>query len=189
VSVSVLIPTTGRRAAMLAQVAAAFAREPAVCEVLTIVGHSWGEGLNRLAARATGDLLLTCCDDTVPCDGWYPPAKDMLDMGLLPVPRYLTTTGAPVHEYDAAEHWEELDWARCYLLPRRVFEEVGPFLDLSWFVDMDYSARLIAAGYRLTACDRFAFTHLYGERDWLTAEEMERQRNVYMEAQRVELLP
>src|SRR5438132_9558007 len=115
-TLSVLIPTTGRRPDLLRQVIAGFSAWPAVeIEILQITGLTWGEGLNQLTRQAHGRWWLTCCDDTVPI-GTLGAARKMLDLGYMPVQRYFTVEGEPLHEYDTAPHMTPLPWSRGYLL-------------------------------------------------------------------------
>jgi GT2 family glycosyltransferase len=72
-----------------------------------------------------------------------------------------------------------LPWSRGYLLTPAIYEKVGPFIDASWYVDFDYSERLIAAGIPIVACDGYSFTHLDGERDWHTAVVDDQERRLW----------
>lgn len=178
--ISVLIPTTGRRLDLLVQVEQAFyAQHGAAVEVLTVAGLTWGAGLNQLARRAEGDYWSCCCDDTVPVPGWFDAARPLVDAGLTPASRYLHPDGSPLHPVDAQAHGTPVSWCRSFLLTPEIFAEVGEFLDCTWYADIDYSERLEASGRRIVACDGYAFTHLAGERDWLTREEEDRSRELY----------
>ena len=181
---SVLIPTVGNREAMLFQVVAAVKAEHPDAEVLTIEGHSWGEGLNRLIERASGDYLSCCCDDTIPHEGWFEAGRAMLDEGAMPASRYFTVDGIPLRDVDDAPHGFEVGWCRSFLLTPQIYERVGPFIDTSWYVDFDYSERLTEAGIPVRACDGYSFTHLAGPRHWLTATEELRQRAAYEASRR-----
>jgi hypothetical protein len=185
--VSVLIPTTGRRPELLATVEQAHQdvaeADRFTLEVLTVVGYTWGRGLNQLAGVAQGDYLLTICDDTVPWRGWFPAARAFLDHGLTPVCRYLTPEGVPLQPRDELPNMEPVAVNRSFLLTRALYAEIGPFIDATWYADVDYSERLRAAGYELHACEGFAFTHLDGERDWWSREVEQRQREAYWRSQ------
>ena len=181
-TLSILIPTVGVRAELLAQVTDAFLEQGAD-EVLTVEGMSWGSGLNDLAERAKGDYWLCACDDILPHAGWFDAARPMVDFGLTPATRYFTTDGAPIRPgTDDAPHGTVIDWCRSFLLTSEIFQEVGPFIDATWWADINYTDRLRASGREITACDGFSFTHLEGPRDWLTPEEEDRQRNLYEQA-------
>ncbi len=182
---SVLIPTVGDRPKLLAQVLDALHTQVPDAEVLVLEGCSWGEGLNRLAARASGEYLLTCCDDTVPQPGFFAAARLATDRGVMAAQRYFKADGTPQNpDFDLAAAGTPLPWSRGYLLTQELYQRIGPFLDLSWYVDFDYSERLLTAGVPIVATDGYNFTHLDGPREWLTAAENRRQQTVYEDAQR-----
>jgi len=177
---SVLIPTTGRRPKLLAQVFEALHETVPDAQVLVLEGVTWGEGLNRLAERATGAYWSCCCDDTVPLPGWFEAGRTMLDEGYEPCSRYLNPDGSPLRPgTDDMAHGSPVAWARSFLLTPAIFAQVGPFLDATWYADIEYSERLHAAGWHILACDGFSFTHLDGERDWQTPEENAREQALY----------
>lgn len=186
---SVLIPTIDGREAMLATVTATVKRQYPAAEILVARGGSWGAGLNFLAQYAAGSYWSCCCDDTVPIDGWFDAGRAMLEQGCEPASRYFTVDGEPLHLSDAAPHGEPLNWCRSFLLTPEMYEQVGPFIDASWYVDFDYSERLIAAGWPIRACDGFAFTHLAGSQEWNTPAEDARGRALYEQSRRQRGLP
>jgi len=182
---SVLIPTVGDREDMLAQTEAGFRATVPGCEILIVYGYTWGEGLNQLVGVAQGDYWYTSCDDTVPLPGWFEKARSFTDDHLTPCPRYLNPDGSPLKPgWDDMPHGEPVDWARAYLLTPAIYNEVGPFIDATWYCDIDYSERLVRAGYPILACDGFAFTHLGGERSWRTNEVDVREEAAYRESHR-----
>lgn len=181
--VSVLIPSVGTRPEMMEQVVNAFARQSTEVEILPITGYSWGQGLNELSKAATGDYWLCACDDTVPHEGWFEAGRAMLDNGAMPASRYLNPDGSPLHPLDAASHGTELGWCRSFLLTPTLYARIGPFINTTWFADIDYSERLIAAGVPILACDGFAFTHLDGAREWRTEAEAGREKAEYERSQ------
>lgn len=164
---------------MLAQVVAACEQTVPGCEVLTIRGFSWGEGLNRLAKKATGKYWSCCCDDTIPLDGWFEAGRARLDEGAEPASRYFTMEGTPVHPIDEAPDGLAIGWCRSFLLTPALYAQIGPFIDATWYSDWDYSERLVAAGWPIVATDGFSFMHLDGKRGWLTPEEDARQKLEY----------
>lgn len=182
--VSILIPTTGRREALLAETKNAYAATLAGIEheILTTALHSWGGGINELRTRAKGELLLYAADDATPHPGWYQSGVAALARGRCPAARFLTRDGTPEAWQDQAPDGFELHWTRFPFLPASVADQVGPLLDLSWFVDFDYSRRLEVAGWPIVACEGFVFTHHDAPRDWLNAGEQARQRQVYLAA-------
>lgn len=186
--VSVLIPTLPARADLLARVSKRFREtlHDVGVEILTVEGCSWGEGLNVLAEQARGQYWSCACDDTEPSDPiWFSAARAMLDSGLTPASRYFNVAGEPLRPgTDDAPHGTPIAWCRSFLLTPAIFREVGPFLDATWWTDIQYSERLHAAGRPVTACEHYSFTHLDGPRDWLTKDEENRQRELYEEAAR-----
>lgn len=177
---SILIPTTGRRESLLWRVTCAHHIETPGAEILTVQGKTWGAGLNELAQQAAGSYWLTICDDTLPHPGWFDAARTLVDQGLTPATRYFTVDGQPLRPgTDDAPHMTPIPWCRSFLLTPALFAEVGPFIDTTWYADIDYSERLTAASHPIFACDGFTFTHLDGERDWQTDEEDARERAEY----------
>ena len=176
---SVLIPTVGDRRPMLNQVTAAIKAEHPGAQILSTVVSSWGKGLNEMMPSAVGEYVSCCCDDTVPQDGWFEAGRALLDTGVMPASRYFTVDGDPVHPVDEIPGGVPVGWCRSFLLTREIYERVGPFIDATWYADWDYSERLVAAGIPIVSCDGFAFTHLDGPREWLTAAEDARQRAEY----------
>lgn len=186
---SVLIPSVGGREEMIDQVRAAIEEQLPDAEILTVYGYSWGEGLNQLMRVAKGNYISCCCDDTVPLPGWFDAGRAMLDEGFEPASRYLRPDGTPLHAVDELPHGEEIPWCRSFLLTPQMYREVGPFIDATWYADWDYSERLVKAGIRILACDGFSFTHLDGDRGWLTPEEDARQRAEYDASHRRQGIP
>lgn len=183
---SILIPTVPGREELLRVVSCAHVAQHPDCEILTTSVYSWGEGLNQLAKRAKGKYWLTACDDILPHAGWFEAARTMLDEGYTPATRYWTKGGEPLRPgTDDAPHGESIPWCRSFLLTRDLYNETGQFIDTTWWADINYSERL-AVNHPILACDGFSFTHLEGERDWLTPEEEIRQRALYEHAARVE---
>lgn len=182
--VSILIPTTGRREELLAITKATYTRtlEGVEHEILTTALHSWGGGINELRTRAKGDYLLFAADDATPHDDWYHSGRFCLATDRVPAARFITPLGYPQAWQDEAPDELPLHWTRFPFLPATLADEIGPLLDLSWFVDFDYSRRIEAAGWPIVAWPGFTFTHHDAPRDWLTPEEQERQRAEYLAA-------
>ncbi len=182
--VSILIPTTGRRADYLARATAAYEEQAArigpTIEILTVEGFTWGEGLNQLIPQASGEYLLTVPDDVLPWEGWFWPAQIMVDSGRMPASRYFSEAGVPMHlDCDMAMHGAPVAWCRSFLLTPAIFETVGSFIDATWWTDVDYSERLAAAGWPIVGCDGYGFTHLDAPRDWQVGDWEERERGEY----------
>ncbi len=178
--VAALIPTMPHRAPLLAEVTDAF--EAQGVDVFTIEGHTWGQGLNEIAWHVASDFdYLSCaCDDTVPHPGWFTAARELLDEGLTPASRYFHPGGEPLNpDADLLPHRAPMAWCRSFPLTPELFAAVGPFIDATWYADIDYSERLAAIGRPVVACDGFSFTHISDERDWRTLEVAEAELAAY----------
>jgi hypothetical protein len=187
---SVLIPTTGRREELLFRVEQAVRFTVPQAEILTVEGKTWGAGLNELIPLARGAYVSCCCDDTIPVQGWFDAGRKTLDAGMMPASRYLNPDGSPLRPgWDDAEHGARIPWCRSFLLTHQLYETVGPFIDATWFADIDYSERLVLAGRPVVACDGYSFVHLDGERDWQTGEVTAREEEAYKESHRRQGIP
>ena len=189
VSLSVLIPTTGRRPEILSRVSALWresaAAEGYTVEILTTCLYTWGGGVNHLGPFAKGDYVALVPDDVLPCPGLFGTAAEAIDEGVIPVGRYFHENGEPLHEHiDLLQDGDPGPWSRCFILPADTFREIGAMLDATWFADIEYSERLSAAGWRFEARAGYYFEHLDSERDWLTDEEQERSRSLYEQSVR-----
>jgi GT2 family glycosyltransferase len=179
-SCAALIPTLGTRPELLERVIAAYREQG--CKLYTVQGMSWGAGLNDLMHMVGEcfDYLSCSCDDTVPQPGWFEAARELVDEGLTPASRYFHPDGEPLNpDADLLPHRTPMTWCRSFLLTPAIFAEVGPFIDATWYADIDYSERLTASGRPIVACDGFAFTHISDERDWRTAEVAEHELEQY----------
>lgn len=190
--VAVLIPYLEERleSGMVAQVQNSYVEELLRSDGPTITTHlltggSWG-GLHNQLCRAhlsDSDYLLLANDDCPIHPGAIGAAVAHLRRGEIPGCRFLTVDGEPLDpSYDAKPAGEETPWTRLFLLTPGIFEKVGPLMDLSWFVDIDYCQRLREAGFRITMCDSFTFTHLDAPRTWATPEVVAAQREEYHRA-------
>ena len=181
---SILIPTIPGREELLRIVSATHVAQHPDCEILTTSVYSWGEGLNQLARRAKGDYWLTACDDILPHAGWFHAARQAVDLGFTPATRYWHKDGSPLRAgTDDAAHGDRVDWCRSFLLTEEIYSDVGPFIDATWYADVDYSERIRETGREIVACDGFSFTHLDGPRDWNTEMEDRRQWALYQASQ------
>lgn len=196
---AILIPTLPNRVAELKIVTAEFERQG--FDVYSWgggwAGGSWGTGLNEMAERLlkasnrgldmfTYGYWFTGCDDIVPHVGWFDAARAMLEgEHASPASRYFHPDGEPLNPAaDLLPHGTPMTWCRSFLLTPAIYQEVGPFIDATWYADIEYSERLDAAGWPIRACDGFSFTHLDTTlRDWRTdkvaaAELAEYERSV-----------
>lgn len=172
---AILIPTLPNRTAELAIVTAEFERQGFPVYIWRI-GGSWGAGLNALAGvlleATTYAYWFTGCDDIVPHEGWFDAARAMLEREASPASRYFHPGGEPLNPAaDNLPHGTPMTWCRSFLLTPAIYREVGPFIDATWYADIEYSERLDAAGWPIRACDGFSFTHLDTTlRDWRTED-------------------
>ncbi len=203
--VRVQIPYLPEREAMLHEVESAYRdgqqRAGIEVELATLSAHSWGEAHNIMLADAgDADYVLTANDDCIPHPGALRAAANFYANEAasggngfdLPGCRMVDTLGVPLDpSYDVRAHGAETPWMRMFFAPPAVFAAVGPLLDLSWYVDIDYCQRLREHGYRLRMVDGFSFTHLDPPRHWaetpadhngVPMREVERQHLVYREA-------
>lgn len=183
---TVMIGTCGTRPEMLAQVEEAFERENPDAEVIVCEGVSWGAAMNEMAEVASGRYLLTACDDTLPRPGWFGAARAMVDQGVQPACRFYELDGSITPTWpglDGCAHGTPVPWTRLMLLTPEILDRVGPLIDASWYVDIDYANRMRAAGIEILACDGYEFTHLDGARDWKTPEEDARCRREFERSQ------
>lgn len=178
-SLSVLIPTLSGREGELFQTVAGYRATVPDAEILTVSDLSWGAGLNLLAARSSGDLLLLAPDDAVPSPGWFEAAYGFLTRGIAPGARYLRPDGSGEVDKDEFPDGTPCTWTRLFLLQRSLFERLGPMIDTTWWADIEYSERIVDSGIPMQTCWGFSFSHIDGDRSWNTEVEERRQRELY----------
>lgn len=176
---SVLIPTLTERAEQLARTAHAYRETAPGCEILATDVHQsvfrgWGAGCNQLATVAKGDVLLFASDDALPRPGWLEAGLEALERGVMPRARLLEDGKPGNPNFDDAVDWTPLDFSPFIFLPRDVFLEVGPVKDSTWYVDVEYCARLRAHGWPTVARKGFDFDHLRFARRWYRVEDEHR---------------
>ena len=150
-------------------------------------GIPWGNGVNQAASESTAEVLLLCADDMVPHPGYLKAGLATVAEGRVPMSHCVEVDGKTwLHApYDAQPAGAPVDWTRMFLLRREWFQTVGPFMeDMQWYIDRDYSERLNEAGYQVTACPGFRFTHLDPPRNWYSRERDAAEREMYLEARR-----
>lgn len=153
-------------------------------EIRCSEGGSFGACQNRLSwmLAADCDYLVVACDDQVPSLGCLASAIiHWQQHRTLPGER-LWEQHRPAQEMDKEPGLAERSWTRIFFAPPNVYADVGAFLDLSWYVDIDYSQRIREAGYRIQVCDGFDFDHPDPPRGWATPAEINRQHLAYREA-------
>jgi hypothetical protein len=188
-SVSVLIGHLPERIEMLREVKKAYI-EQNVYQVIWVSGMPGGQAYNHLAKIAIvnrgleNHILMMAADDQIPQEGCIQAAVDCLNGGNIPCNRLCEGDVGFRPEYDQAPEGQELNWSRTIFIPAKVYEEVGPLIDeLSWYIDYDYSNRLIAAGHKLVSCPGFKMHHLHGDQSWLQNGEAQRQHDLYLRIQ------
>jgi len=183
--VSVLIGTVDGREKYLEQTIAAYHDlTPQHVELEVRVsneGLTLGAAWNRLAADTVSPIVLLGPDDMAPHPGWWQAGVQSLVRRRVPQPLCFRVSGEPVHAvHDTLGQGAQSTWARFFLLWRPWLKRVGPFLDASWFIDLDYSDRLTAAGHPVAVESGFRFTHLDAPRDWLTPEVHQAEEQMYL---------
>jgi hypothetical protein len=156
-------------------------------QVMSIKGKSLGVawnasvGLVGFTGEEAWDYIMFTADDQVPWDYTLDPAISWLHRHPYDVAGFrLHQHGLPLDpSYDTLAHGETTPWARGWLMRPPVYAHVGPFLDLSWYLDIEYSQRLTEAGYSIRMLEGFGGDHLDAPRTWLTTAERERQYQAY----------
>ena len=185
--VRVQVPFLPERRDLLERTCAAFHDQEGVdVEVITLTGMSWGRAHNSMLASVHDDVVdyvLLGSDDAVPRPGAVRAAVDFhVETGDLPGCRFLENDLPLDPSYDAKPHGEETNWCRLFCAPPSVYREIGRFLDLTWYTDIDYCQRLREHAYRIRMVDGFTFDHLDAPRTWASDGEVERQHRVYRQA-------
>jgi hypothetical protein len=156
-------------------------------QVATVRGSSLGMAWNacvRLTEKYPWDYIMFTADDQAPWDYTLDAAISWLDKHPYDVAGFrLHQYGLPLDpNYDALAHGETTPWARGWLMRPHIYAQVGPFLDLSWYLDIEYSQRLAGAGYSIRMLRGFGGDHLDAPRTWLTDTERQRQYQAYHDA-------
>jgi Glycosyl transferase family 2 len=165
--ISVVVPTIPGREDHLARVIAAY--EATTPDLQLIVehdhptcAHAWNAG----AARATGDYLHFGADDLVPAAGWWEPAVEAVDLGLMPAPRIVNADGGLDY---CGEHGRELtDWRMVQMSVVPFFTAaqwrlIGPCLPIHYYSDNYLSWRAAQAGHPTVVRRGYQFTHWWAQ--------------------------
>jgi hypothetical protein len=171
----VLIPTLAERREQLHRTVAGYRRTVPGCEVLWTsafdsVFEGWGAGCNYLARYAKGDVLLMASDDAEPRWGWYEAGLAALRRGMMPRARLYEQGNDSNPRFDQAPDWAPLDFSCFIFLPRPLYDRVGPVQASTWYVDVEYSQRLQAAGVPVVARTGFDWDHRNMPRRWYRSE-------------------
>lgn len=177
---TVVIPTVGDRPAMLERVCEALSELGERIEVIVLEGCTWGAGVNAGVAQARAPRIVTLCDDTIPKPGWLEAALDIFASGLTPQAHFFDVDDEPLTVHDAIDAGQPSHWTRLFVLDKNLHQQLGPLLDSTWYVDWDYSRRLIEAGRPIVGCPGFAVTHLDGPRDWQRDGVLEAEHALYL---------
>lgn len=174
-TLSVVIPTLKERQDQLLRTMVAYRKTAPGCELWTTdrfdsVFEGWGAGVNHLLEHATGEVILAASDDAVPRWGWYEAGLAALRRGMMPRARLFEQGRDGNPRFDQAPDWDPLDFSAFIFLERRVWEQVGPVQPSTWYVDVEYSQRLIAAGIPVVARHGFDWDHLNLPRHWYRRE-------------------
>lgn len=172
-SVSIVIATVGGREKELeANVAAlhASAGEDEF-EIIVVRDHSSiGEAANIGVAAASGDYLALIADDMVPHPGWVEAAKLAADLGYYPAPRIDNPDGSVLATGSMGGGWimtDCADWSpvcssQLPFMKREAWADIGPSLEISYYMDDYLSARARAAGLIVAYRNGYRFTHIEG---------------------------
>lgn len=169
--VSVIVPTVSGREEHYARCIAAYERtEGDRIELITVrdrptCGLAWNEGV----AQATGDYIHFTADDLEPHDGWLDPALEAVERGYLPAPRIVRREGGRDYCDYCGVHGLELpdkaivDMSVIPFMSRKMWDEIGPSLEVHYFSDNWLSWRAEKAGYLTVVRRQFAFTHHWAQ--------------------------
>lgn len=184
-----LIATAGDRPDMLADALHGWYQVEGVT-AKALVGGPAGTVYNELVRELPDDaVFFTTCDDTVPLFESIAPVLEVWESGKVPACRYVDKAGGPVNtNVDSVPAGTPLGWTRQPFLSKRLWLELGPFLDITWYLDCDYSDRLLEAGYPIVSCPKFVQRHLEGSRSWQAGGVAEREHEVYLAARRTRQL-
>jgi GT2 family glycosyltransferase len=122
----------------------------------------WAPAINRGVEVSSGDILVLCANDVTACPEWLEKMAAHLQYGVGAVgPLATNVAGRQNSEISGRSGPQEATRVLigfCMMIPRVVFDEVGPwdirFTEMVGSDDLDYSLRMMQAGYRLRiACD------------------------------------
>ena len=165
--ISVVLPTIKGREARFEQTREAYLRDsgyPVPIELIIerdhpTVGCAWQAG----AERAVGDYIHLGNDDCEPRPGWWQPAIEACDQGMIPSPMVVNAaTGMP----EAMPLWGLIapDWTQvsCAIIPfvsRAQWEAVRPLFLGHYYADNFLTIRAKWAGWPCVLRHGYAFTH------------------------------
>lgn len=172
-SVSIVIATVKGREKELEQNIAALHASAGddEFEIIVVRDHSSiGQAANTGVAAASGDYIALIADDMVPHPGWFEAAKLAADFGYYPAPRIDTLNGDVLATGSMGGGWimtDCADWApvcssQLPFMKREAWAEIGPALEIGYYVDDYLAARARAVGLIVAYREGYRFTHIDG---------------------------
>jgi len=172
-SVSIVIATVvGREKELDQNVAALHASAgESELEIIVVRDHSTiGQAANTGVATASGDYLALIADDMIPHPGWFEAAKLAADLGYYPAPRIDNPDGSVLATGSMGGGWimtDCADWApvcssQLPFMKREAWADIGPALEIGYYVDDYLAARARAAGLIVAYREGYRFTHIEG---------------------------
>jgi glycosyltransferase involved in cell wall biosynthesis len=140
-------------------------------EIIVIRDHSSiGQAANIGAAAASGDYIALIADDMIPHLGWVEAAKIAADLGYYPAPRIDNPDGSVLATGSMGGGWiltDCADWApvcssQLPFMNREAWADIGPSLEIGYYMDDYLSARARAAGLIVAYREGYRFTHIEG---------------------------
>lgn len=172
-NVSIVIATVAGREKELEQNVAALhdSEGENEFEIIVVRDHSTiGQAANTGAAAASGDYIALIADDMIPHPGWFEAAKLAADLGYYPAPRIDNPDGSVLATGSMGGGWiltDCADWApvcssQLPFMNREVWADIGPSLEIGYYMDDYLSARARAAGLIVAYREGYRFTHIEG---------------------------
>lgn len=136
-------------------------------QLITVLDQpTCADGWNIGAGLARAPYLHFAADDLEPHPGWWVPAIEAVDEGLMPAPRIVNADGTLDY---CGEHGVELpDWrmVQMSVIPFFTAEQwnrIGPCLPIHYFSDNYLSWRAAKAGHPTVVRRGYAFTHHWAQ--------------------------
>ena len=172
-SVSIVIATVRGREKELEQNVAALHASAGEneFEIIVIRDHSSiGQAANTGVAAASGEYIALIADDMIPHPGWFEAAKLAADLGYYPAPRIDNPDGSVLATGSMGGGWimtDCADWApvcssQLAFMKREAWADIGPSLEIGYYMDDYLSARARAAGLIVAYREGYRFTHIEG---------------------------
>jgi glycosyltransferase involved in cell wall biosynthesis len=172
-NVSIVIATVAGREKELEQNVAALHASAGKneLEIIVIRDHSSiGQAANTGVAAASGDYIALIADDMIPHPGWFEAAKLAADLGYYPAPRIDNPDGSVLATGSMGGGWiltDCADWApvcssQLPFMNREAWADIGPSLEIGYYMDDYLSARARAAGLIVAYREGYRFTHIEG---------------------------